>query len=79
MCFCTENQESDQLHCYSSKQVFYNLKLNFHLDFQTWLHIAGHELILEVLLEDDGSKQTLKATFKKTFDVRISSTNLRKA
>lgn len=42
------------------------------------MHIAGHELILEVLLEDDGSKQTLKATFNKTSGVRISSTNLRK-
>lgn len=41
------------------------------------MHIAGHELILEVILEDDGYKQILKATFNKT--VRISSTNLRNA
>lgn len=43
------------------------------------MHIAGHELVLESLLEDDGSKQTLKGTFNKTFCVRIFSTNLRKA
>lgn len=42
------------------------------------MHIVGHELILEVLLEDDGSKQTVKAMFNKTFGVRISSTNLGK-
>lgn len=41
--------------------------------------IAGHELVLEVLLEGDGSKQTLKARFNKTFGMRLSSTNTRNA
>lgn len=55
-----ERKNAEQLQYYYFKDVFNNLILHFHLDFQMGTHIAVYELILEVLLDDNASRQNPK-------------------